>query len=154
MKRQIPGLANVSRSTDDPADGEYLVRTVRAQYRWDQKKPYYLMRFEIVEPARSAGTTFNGRIYCSVKALWKLSWFLRDFGYDSELLGRDELDERALCGLTGVVRITHKVFDGHPVLSLEAFAPADRWSEVFGVSKPAPAKRLTYNSACRLEEKL
>ena len=27
------------------------------------------------------------------KALWKLDWFLRDFGYDTELLGRDEVDE-------------------------------------------------------------
>ena len=33
-------------------------------------------------------------LYCTPKALWKLSWFLRDFGYDTELLGRDEIDER------------------------------------------------------------
>jgi hypothetical protein len=132
MKRQIPGLSHSVPSNDELVDGEYLVRIVRAQNRWDKNKPYYVIRFEILEPATSALTRFNGRVYCSVKALWKLNWFLRDFSYDPELLGRDELDERALCGLTGVVRIAHKVFDGHTILSLEAFAPAERWTEMFG----------------------
>ena len=132
MKRQIPGLSHSVPSNDELADGEYLVRVARTQYRWDKRKPYYILRFEILEPAVSARKTFTGRIYCSVKALWKLNWFLRDFNYDPELLGRDELDERALCGLTGVVRIAHKVFEGYTILSLEAFAPAERWTEMFG----------------------
>lgn len=132
MKRQIPGLSNAARSNDEPADGDYLVRIARVQYRWDKNKPFYIIRFEILEPATSSGTSFNGRIYCSAKSLWKLNWFLRDFGYDPELLGRDELDERALRELKGVVRISHKIFDGHPILSLDAFAPAERWTEMFG----------------------
>ena len=136
MTRQIPGLSQAIRSNDEPAAGEYLVRVVRAQYRWDKTKPFYLLRFEILEPASSAGTTFNGRIYSTAKALWKLAWFLRDFAYDPELLGRDELDERALCGLSGVVRISHKTFEGHTILSLEAFAPAERWTEMFGTAPP------------------
>src|SRR5207245_9360789 len=41
------------------------------------------------------------------QALWKVSWVLRDFGYDTELLGRDEVDERALITLRGVVKISH-----------------------------------------------
>jgi hypothetical protein len=61
--------------------------------------------------------------------LWKLTWFLRDFGYDSELLGRDELDEKALVGLIGVVQISHVVIHGTSLLNLEAFAPAARWSD-------------------------
>ncbi len=134
MRRQIPGLSQAAQHGDEPADGEYLVRVVRAHYRWDKTKPYYILRFEILEPATSSGTCFNGRVYCSVKALWKLNWFLRDFGYDPELLDRDELDERALCRLTGVVQISHKVFDGHPILSLDAFAPAERWTEMFGTA--------------------
>jgi hypothetical protein len=28
------------------------------------------------------------------KALWKLNRFLRDFGYDTELLARDEVDDK------------------------------------------------------------
>ncbi len=31
----------------------------------------------------------TGRLYCTPRAMWKLSWFLRDFGYDAELLGRE-----------------------------------------------------------------
>jgi hypothetical protein len=139
MKRQIAGLSHAVASDDELLDGEYLVRIARVQYRWDKKKPYYVIRFEILEPAASASTRFNGRVYCSVKALWKLNWFLRDFKYDPELLGRDELDERALCGLTGVVRIAHKVFDGHTILSLEAFAPAERWIEMFGATAGSEA---------------
>jgi hypothetical protein len=27
----------------------------------------------------------TGRLYCTPGALWKLNWFLRGFGYDSEL---------------------------------------------------------------------
>ena len=36
--------------------------------------------------------------------MWKVSWFLRDFGYDSELLGKNEIDEKALIDLWGVVK--------------------------------------------------
>ena len=54
MKRQIAGLSHATQSNDEPADGEYLVRIVRAQYRWDKSKPYYIIRFEIIEPATSA----------------------------------------------------------------------------------------------------
>jgi len=31
--------------------------------------------------------------------MWKLTWFLRDFGYDAELLGKDEIDDQALVRL-------------------------------------------------------
>ena len=36
--------------------------------------------------------------------MWKLSWFLRDFGYDAELLGKSEIDDKALIDLWGVVK--------------------------------------------------
>jgi len=58
---------------------------------------------------RVADRVISSRLFCYPKALWKLSWFLRDFGYDAELIGRDEVDERPLVGLTGVVKITHIV---------------------------------------------
>ena len=74
-----------------------------------------------------AGNRFRSRLYCSPKALWKLNWFLRDFGYDSELLGRDEIDDRNLVGLSGVVNISHAVVNGSSLLNLEAFAPASQW---------------------------
>src|SRR5580692_2382152 len=55
-----------------------------------------------------ASRKVSARIYCTQKSLWKLNWFLRDFGYDTDLLGRDEVDEKALLGLTGVLRTTRK----------------------------------------------
>jgi hypothetical protein len=63
------------------------------------------------------------------KALWKFNWFLNDFGYDVELLGRDEVDETQLIGLTGVVKISHVVLNGTSLLRLDGFAPASRWEE-------------------------
>jgi len=56
--------------------------------------------------------------------------FLRDFGYDVELLGRDEVDERQLVGLQGVVKISHIVFNGASLNRFDGFAPAGRWEEL------------------------
>ncbi|MGA7293832.1 MAG: hypothetical protein WBW85_14960 [Terriglobales bacterium] len=38
------------------------------------------------------------------------SAFLRDFGYDTEMLGWDEVDETQLVALKGVVKVSHIVF--------------------------------------------
>lgn len=131
MTRQIPGLSQSSRTNTELPDGAYLSRVARVYYRWDKHKPFYIVHFEIVEPSVLSGRIFNGRLYATTKALWKLNWFLHDFGYDPELLGRDEIDERALRGLIGIVRIAHKTIDEHSVLNLEAFAPANRWNRPF-----------------------
>ena len=37
--------------------------------------------------------------------MWKLSWFFRDFGYGAELLGKNEIDDKALVDLWGVVKV-------------------------------------------------
>src|SRR4051812_48062187 len=95
MIRHLPGLSQASLSSEQLPDGQYLVRVAHVRYHWDKRKPYYQVRFEILQPALAARQTFSGRVYASVKALWKLSWFLRDFGYDPDLLGRDELNEGA-----------------------------------------------------------
>jgi len=71
------------------------------QYRWHLQKPYYQIRFAVLEPKHLAGCLITGRLYCTARAMWKLSWFLRDFGYDTELLGKDEIDDQALVGLQG-----------------------------------------------------
>jgi hypothetical protein len=72
----------------------------------------------------------SSRLYCNPRALWKLNWFLRDFGYDTELLGRDEVDETQLVGLKGVVKISHIVFNGASLLRLDGFASTGRWEEL------------------------
>src|SRR2546426_4314036 len=131
MKRRIQGLHDADPSAaDEVPDGQFLVRVERAQYRWHAQKPYYLPRFAVLEPKHLAGRCITGRLYCTPKALWKLSWFLRDFGYDTELLGRDEIDEKALVGLRGVVKISHTVMNGTSLLNLEGFAPASQWEEL------------------------
>ena len=63
-------------------------------------------------------------------------WFLRDFNYNIDLLGRDELDEKALLGLQGIVRVSHTTLNGHSFLNLDGFAPAADWEEF----APAPAR--------------
>ena len=129
MKRRLPGLSQAALPITEVADGLYLVRVERVQYRWDKQKPHYAVRFAVVEPKQLAGTSLSGRLYCTEKALWKLSWFLREFGYDSELLGRDELDEKRLLGLEGVVKVSHTTVNGRTYLNLDAFAPAGEWDE-------------------------
>jgi hypothetical protein len=56
--------------------------------------------------------------------LWKLNWFLRDFGYDIDLFSRDEVEEKAVLGLNGVVRTSRTTLNGRSFLNFEAFAPA------------------------------
>ena len=102
----------------------------RAQHRWHAQKPYYVLRFAVLEPERLAGYSITGRLYCTPRALWKLHWFLRDFGYDTELLGRDEIDDKHLVGLRGVVKISHAVVNGAYLLNLDGFAPAAKWEEL------------------------
>ena len=105
MKRQVPGLADTARdSRPEIPDGIFLVRVDRAQFRWHAHKPFYVLRLSVLEPKSLAGQPIVGRLYCTPKAMWKLGWFLRDFLYDPELLAHEQVDERALPGLRGVVR--------------------------------------------------
>ena len=131
MKRQITGLHAADRSAADQIpDGVFLVRVQRVQFRRQSPKPHYTLALAVLEPSRFAGLTLSSRLYCSPKALWKLNWFLRDFGYDSELLGRDEVDETQFVGLKGVVKISQIVLNGTSLLRLDGFAPAGRWEEL------------------------
>jgi hypothetical protein len=140
VKRSIPGLCETGRSASDQIpDGVFLVRVDRAQYYWHAHKPYYLLRLSVVEPAEQAGTTISGRVYCTAKALWKLGWFLRDFLYDPESLGREEIDEKALSGLRGVVKISHSIVNGTFLLNFDGFAPASQWEELSSATSPGKA---------------
>ncbi|HKV79524.1 MAG TPA: hypothetical protein VJP02_15350 [Candidatus Sulfotelmatobacter sp.] len=131
MKRQIAGLHAADRcAADQIPDGVFLVRVQRVHFRRQAPKPYYTLALVILEPSRFSGRTLWSRLYCNSKALWKLNWFLRDFGYDTELLGRDEVDETQLVGLNGVVKISHIVFNGSSWLRLDGFAPPGRWQEL------------------------
>ncbi len=105
MKRRFPGLSQAALPTSEAPDGLYLVRVERIQYRWDKQKPYYAVCFTVAEPKPFAGTSLPASLYCTLKAVWKLAWLLRDLGNDTELLDRDELDERRILGPEGVVTL-------------------------------------------------
>ena len=130
MKRHIPGLHCEQRESDDTLEGIFLVRVDRAFYRWHPQRPFYSLNFSILEPREHQGRSVSGRLYCTPKALWKLRWFLRDFGYDRELMGRGEVDEKALLGLQGIVRISHTTLNGRCFLNFGGFAPASEWEEL------------------------
>src|SRR5215472_13916336 len=140
MSRQLPGLSEtVTEARPALPDGIFLVRLESAQYRWHAQKPFYVLRFSILEPKQFAGEAVVGRLYCTTKTMWKLGWFLRDFLYDPELLSTNEVDERALRGLTGVVKISHRVINGVSVVSFDGFAPASQWEELSALGKPPVA---------------
>jgi hypothetical protein len=125
MKRQVPGL---NQATPFP-DGFFLVRVVYAQYRAKAEKPFLVLNLSVTEPAAWAARKFFARLYCTDKALWKLNWFLRDFGYDPELLEHDQIDDNAIVGLRGIVKVLHSNVNGRTYLNLEAFAPASDWDD-------------------------
>lgn len=145
MKRHIPGLSQETQDGTEVPDGFFLVRVDQAHYRYHPRKPFFSLRFAILEPEELAEKTFTGRLYCTSKALWKLSWFLRDFGYDTDLLGRDEVDEKALLGLRGVIKVSHTTLNGRAFLNLDGFAPAGQWEELSVASLHAGDSREASN---------
>ena len=131
MKRRVPGLAETARdSRPEIPDGIFLVRVDGAQFRWHAQKPFYILRLSILEPGALAGRSIIGRLYCIQKAMWKLGWFLRDFLYDPELLAHEQVDEKALPGLRGMVKISHTMVHGISLVNLDGFAPAGQWEEL------------------------
>ena len=129
MRRHIQGLHSREQNHESQLEGLFLVRVDGASYRWHPHKPFLALRFIVQEPESFATRSFSGRLYCSERALWKLNRFLRSFGYDPELLGRDQVDEKALLNLRGVVRTSPITFNGHSYQNLEAFASAAEWEE-------------------------
>ena len=131
MRRRFESLCPTGVSAiHSVPDGVFLVRVDRAQYRWHKQKPYYEIRFAVLKPRHLTGCFMTGRLYCTPKAMWKLSWFLRDFGYDTDLPGKNEIDEQALIDLCGVVKVIEVILHGTSVLNFDGFAPAARWEEL------------------------
>ena len=104
-------------------------------------KPCRAATFLILEPAPYAGRFVRTRLYCHERAIWKLRWFLNDFNYDAELLAADELDDRRVVGLEGVIRLAYWGSDGHRRLDVQGFAPSERWGDL-SVHQP-PCESLT-----------
>ena len=127
MRRQIPGLHLNQHGVEDKLEGLFLVRVDMARYRWHPQKPFLEIRFVVLEPKTFESRLFSGRLYCTERALWKLNGFLRDFGYDAQLLKDDQVDEKALRNLHGVVRTSYTTLNGRSYQNLDAFAPEADW---------------------------
>ena len=147
MKRRLPGLSEAGGSSRSAIpDGVFLVRIASAQYRWHAQKPFYGLGLSILEPQQFQECEIVSRLYCTPKAMWKLGWFLRDFVYDPKLLSQNEVDERALRGLVGVVKISHAVINGIRLVNLDGFAPASQWDEL---SATTPKAASTHGETSR-----
>jgi len=140
MRRHIAGLHLEEPGNGNLLGGLFLVRVDRAFFRWQTKKPFLELRFVVLEPRTLEQKAFSGRLYYTEKALWKFSWFLRDFGYDAELLSQDEVDVRALMNLRGVVRTSHAVINGRTYQNLDGFAPAGEW-ETLSCAADVPGEK-------------
>jgi len=139
MKRQISGLRSADAcAIDRLPDGVFLVRVTRIQFKKYCPKPYYIVNLTVLEPHRFSDQLISSRLYCHSKALWKLNWFLRDFGYDSESIEREEVDEARLVGLHGIVKVSHVVANGSSWLRFDGFAPTRRWEELSPANLDVP----------------
>jgi hypothetical protein len=129
----IRTLRGLSSSHTEPAaglNGFFLVQVETASFRWNPQKPFLALRFAILEPAVYLHRSLSGRIYCTERALWKLKWFLQDFGYDCGLLSHDQIDEKALIHLRGVVRTSTTRFRGGCYQNLDGFAAVGEWETI------------------------
>jgi len=128
MKRRIAGLNSAADDQNRVPDGLLLVAVHRMLFINGQK-PYFAIAFKIVQPLAYAGKQIQTRIYATERALWKLGWFLRDFGYDPQLMQEEQIDEKEVIGLRGVVRVSHVSINGRTFTNVDAFAPESTWVE-------------------------
>ena len=70
MSRHIPGL----HSRGQTLEGLFLVRIHRACYRLHPQKPFLALQFAVLEPIPFESQSFDGRLYCTRRALWKLEY--------------------------------------------------------------------------------
>jgi len=129
MRTKIQGLSQAS-ERKLLTEGLYRARVVRFEPAGHAAKPCRTATFLILEPLPYAGRYVRTRLYCHERALWKLRWLLSDFGYDAGLMAAEELDDRRVVGLEGVIRLSFWGSDGHRRLDVQGFAALDRWAEL------------------------
>jgi hypothetical protein len=64
------------------------------------------------------------------------------------LLAHEQVDEKALPGLRGVVKISHTVINGISLINLDGFAPASHWEEL-SAGPISPVSPLSSREAVR-----
>jgi len=101
----------------------------------------------VLEPQSSTNRSFTSRLYCTERALWKLYWFLRDFGYDVDLLQRDQVDEKALLNLAAsfvhrirpFARVVTKILTpSHPLVNGKYFLARQPMSSTHRMGAETP----------------
>jgi hypothetical protein len=122
MRRYFESLGPADRSAiDSVPDGLFLVRVDRVQYRWHVQKPYYSIRFGILEPNHLAGCLITGRLYCTtyIDAVGRLDnrdclleWKTTSARYPEEPDGLLALDPQLVCysWITGISEVAQVVF--------------------------------------------
>jgi hypothetical protein len=135
MRTKIQGLSHPT-ERNPLVEGSYRARVVRFGAAGHTAKPCLAATFLILDPAPLAGRHIRTRLYYHDRALWKLRWFLHDFNYDAELLAADELDDRHVVGLEGVVRLAYWGNGGHRRLDVQGFAPSERWGDFSAHQQP------------------
>ena len=129
MRTRIQGL-NQPNERKSLLEGPYLARVVRFEPAGHAAKPCRSATFLVLDPGPYSGRYVRTRLYCHERALWKLRWFLRDFGYDQELMTAEELDDRQVVGLEGVIRLAFWGTNGQRHLDVQGFAPKEEWAEL------------------------
>ena len=149
MRTRIQGL-NQATDRNPLVEGLYRARVVHFGPAGHAPNPCLAATFLILDPAPFAGRYVRTRLYCHDRALWNLRWFLHDISYDAELLAADELDDRRVVGLEGVIRLAYWGNNGHRRLDVQGFAPSERWIDILAqqqpgesVSEMAPAETLS-----------
>ena len=135
MRTHIQGL-NQPSERKPLAEGLYKARVVKFEPAGHAAKPCRMATFLILEPDTFSGRHVKTRLYCHDRALWKLRWFLSDFGYDPDLLAAEELDDRRVVGLEGVIRLSFWGLNGTRRLDVQGFAKLERWDELSQSSQP------------------
>lgn len=144
MRSRIQGL-NQPNERKPLLEGPYLARVVRFEPAGHAAKPCRSATFLVLDPGPYSGRYVRTRLYCHDRALWKLRWFLRDFGYDQELMADEELDDRQVVGLEGVIRLAFWGTNGQRHLDVQGFAPKEEWvelSERLGGERPAAGEAV------------
>jgi hypothetical protein len=127
MKREFPGLSNTSLPAGLVPEGLYLVQVRKASLRKSREKPFLQLEFGVIEPLAVRDRVIRTRLYCTPQALWKLQWFLREFDYGLKSTGENEIDDKSLLKLVGVIKVSHHDINGRTWVNLEGFSPASSW---------------------------
>lgn len=126
MRRTVEGLRAPSHTFPSYPEGRVLAAVKRVVYIHGAK-PYFAITFKVLQPVEYEGREVTTRLYCTNRALWKLQWFLRDFNYDPELLSAEQIDDKALIGLKGVIQVARESIAGRTFTNIKAFGTCSSW---------------------------